>query len=458
MLPLAHFCLTPLHLAAHVADPPPLAGPRAAAARPVVCVDPTTLARRDDVSGSFTETRETEHFLLAWDPANSAVTEAAIDTYASALETSWTTQIDQMGWRAPDQTDACLMTVLIAEFDESWGDTGGYTDVVETGGVPYMVLNTAWLEYGDTWTQTLAAHEFNHASQFGYNVFWEESDWWYWESTAEWMSDVVFDDANTYTWSLWAYLDAPWLALSSMQATVQYGHLAFNTHLTALDGDDAPRAVWEAADEATLMEDAASNVMGVPFDDLVTGYTSRVAALEVDEQDVWLEAIGYFEIDRFAATVDTYPAEGAGSGREAPQARGQNFLHFTGTPGGDVVLSFAGAADVDGEPTNWAVTVATEAPGGVTHTVVQADEQGAADVVIVGLGDDVSDAYVGLVPLGAIGANGADYTWTATVTPAEDEVPDEEEPAACGCTTTAPITGAWGLLVAALVARRRARS
>ena len=77
MLPLAHFCLTPLHLAAHVADPPPLAGPRAAAARPVVCVDPTTLARRDDVSGSFTETRETEHFLLAWDPANSAVTEAA---------------------------------------------------------------------------------------------------------------------------------------------------------------------------------------------------------------------------------------------------------------------------------------------------------------------------------------------------------------------------------------------
>ncbi|MDP2313626.1 MAG: hypothetical protein Q8P41_12020 [Pseudomonadota bacterium] len=459
MPPLASLCLTPLHLAAMVADPPPMAAPRSAAAGPAMCIEPIALAARDDVSGSFTETFTTEHFLLAWDPANPAVTEAAIDTYADALETSWTVEIDTLGWRAPDQTDACLMTVLIAEFDESWGDTGGYTDVVETRGVPYMVLNTAWLEYGDAWTQTLAAHEFNHASQFGYDVFWDEADWWYWEATAEWIPDLVFDDADTYIWSLWAYLDAPWLALSSMRATVQYGHFAFNTHLAETGGEAVPRTVWESATPAEGMDVATSLALGGrEFDEVVLAYTSQVAALDVDEQDVWLEAIGYFEMDPYVAHVEEYPADGAVEGREAPQARGQNFLHFTGTPGGDVVFAFAGTPSVNEVPTEWAVTLATESVGGgVTHTSVRADASGVAEVVIHGIGEDVSDAYVAVVPLGDIGETGAAWSWGATVIPPADVPIEEEEetPNACACGTTSPVSGLGGLALVLLLARRR---
>ncbi len=471
MPPFAAFCLTPLHLAAHVADPPPIAPPRAAAAAPATCIEPAWLASRDELSGAFTETHATEHFLLAWDPANAAVTEAAVQTYAAALETSWTVEVDTLGWRAPDQTDACLMTVLLAELDESWGDTGGYTDVVETHGVPYMVLNTDWLEYGDDWTETLAAHEFNHASQFAYDVFWEESDWWYWEATAEWVPDLVFDDADTYTWSLWAYLDAPWLALHSMRQTVQYGHFAFNVHLAESEGADAPRAVWASAGPRSTVEESTTLALGgADFDEVVIAYTSRVAALEVEERDVWLEAIGYFEMDPYVAHVTDYPAEGGLDGREAPQSRGQNFLHFAGTPGGPVVFDFAGAADVDGVPTEWAVTVASAGAGGaVTHTSVRADGNGVARAVLTGLGDDVSDVWIGLVPLGDIDQTGAAYTWSASVEAEEvdtdtdtdadtDEDLDEEEPNACACGTPSPVSGLWAGAGLALLAARRRRT
>ncbi|MDP2310966.1 MAG: DUF6055 domain-containing protein [Pseudomonadota bacterium] len=472
---LAPICLLPLHLAANVASPPPMAMPRAAAAAPTVCIEPGALARQDDLDGAYTETFATEHFLLAWDPANALVTEAAVATYADALETSWSVEIDTLGWLAPDQTDACLITVLLAEFDASWGDTGGYTDVKETHGVPYMALNTAWLEYGDDWTQTLVAHEFNHASQFAYDVFWEETDWWYWEATAEWVPDSVYDDANTYMWSLWAYLDAPHLALSSMTGTVQYGHMAFNQHLATTEGEDAPRAVWENAGPLSTMEEATTLALGgADFDEIVVAYTSRVAALDVHEPEVWLEAIGYFEIDPYVAHVDTYPAEGSISGREAPQSRGQNFLHLTapaaGEPTGNVVFTFSGIPSVADVPTEWAVTLATtDLGGGVTHVSVRADASGAAELVIEGLGDDVSDAWIGVVPLGDIGEeHGAGWSWSALVEPdgadtgddtGEDTGGDKETPKACACGTTSPVSGAWGLGigVAALAGARRRR-
>ncbi|MES2639977.1 MAG: hypothetical protein V4850_10860 [Myxococcota bacterium] len=461
MPPLAPLCLLPLHLAAHVANPLPPAPPRAAAASPAVCLAPSRIAQEDELGGAYTETLATEHFLLAWDPANGDVTEAALATYADALETSWSVEIDTLGWRAPDQTDACLMTVLLSELDESWGDTGGYTDVKEDGGVPYMVLNTAWLEYGDAWTQSLAAHEFNHASQFAYDVFWDEADWWYWEATAEWVPELVYDDADTYMWSLWAYLDAPYLALHSMRATVQYGHMTFNLHLAEAEGEGAPLAVWENAGPLDSMEVATTQALGgADFDEIVLAYTSEVAALDVVEPEVWLEAIGYFEIDPYVAHVDAYPAEGEATGREAPQAKGQNFLHFSGSPGGDVVFTLAGAPTVNDVPAEWAVTLATADVGaGVTHTSVRADASGAAEIVIAGLGEDVSEAWIGVVPLGDIGELNAGYSWTAIVAapdPADPDPDDEdEEPKACACGTSAPMTGLWAVGLALLAVRRR---
>lgn len=445
------FCLTPLHLAYIASHPLPPAPPRVAAADRVTCIEPGQLARAQGLTGTFETTYETEHFLLAWNEGD--ITEAQVDTYAAALEASWTVQIDTLGWMPPSQTDACRITVLAAEFDKSWGDTGGYTDVNEDGGVPYIVLNVAWLADGEDWTNTLVAHEFNHASQFAYDVFWDETDWWYWESTAEWMADVVYDDADTYTWSLWSYLDAPWRSLESMSATVQYGHFAFNTHLEETWDRDTPRAVWAAAGSGS-MDDAVVAVTGAEFTEVVADYSSRVAALDVEERDVWLEAIGYFEMDPWTH-VTTYPAEGQVTGRESPQEQGQTFFQLGGAPGGTVHVSVVGEPTVDGVATDLVVTVAEVGADGTSHRW-EAGADGVVDVDIEGLGDTLTDVYLAVVPMGDIGEEGVPFDWSITVTPADEDTgaPDEDEaPKACGCAT--PTSPSWFLALPLLLLVRR---
>lgn len=472
MHPIGLLCLTPLRLAEIAAHPLPEAPPRVAAAEGrVTCTEPGLLARGQGLPGTFSETLETEHFLVAWRPDNADVTEEALATYTEALENSWRTEVDEQGWRAPDQTDACRITVLLAAFDESWGDTGGYADVTEAGGVPYIVLNTGWLEYGDDWTNTLVAHEFNHASQFAYNVFWDEQDWWYWESTAEWVQDGLYDDANTYIWSLWAYLDTPWRALDSMEGAVQYGHFAFNVHLEEAFDAGTPRAVWDAATADTNVRDAVETATGATFAEVVAGYSSRVAAFDVAERAEWLEALGYFELDPWTH-VTALPADGGVDGRGAPHERGQNFLHFRTDTEHGVTFDFNGVPDVEGVPTAWMVTVAEVGAGGaVTHGWVEADAAGAASVTF-GADPAVTDVYVAVVPFGEIGERGATYSWSAAAAPAPgtddtgdtddttdttDGPKEEPEAVACGCATGGDAgagLGLAGLLLAVGAARR----
>lgn len=452
-----------LHPARADRDPaPPPERPRSAATQ--VCIEPQGLADDEGFDGVFDQTRTSAHYVLAWDAANSAIVDGTIDTYESALEASWEAEVENLGWSAPDETDTCLMTVLITEFPTSWGDTGGYTNVLQTGTVPFMVLNTDWLQYGDIWTQTLVAHEFNHASQFSYDVFWEESDWWYWESTAEWVPDEVYDDADTYIWSLWSYLYAPELGLESTEEYVDYGHFAFNTVLAEQLSADAVRQIWAAAgpdDGVREAIDAGLAGDGVTFEDAVLSYTSHVAAIDVQERDVWLDALGYFDVDPWQAHAG-YPAEGSNDGATAPAELGQNFVHLDGPPAGGVQFDFSGDEEAGGAPTAWAITIASvAASGAVTHEVAYADGAGQASVVLAGTAADegeVTEVYIAVIPMGAIGTKNAGWSFTAVAEVYDDiEVvyPDEK---ACGCGATSPGNGGLlGLGLGLTVLGRRKR-
>ncbi len=456
------WCRTLDHLALHPpraerSEPPPT---RPQTAVPETCIDPQELADAENLDGTFDSVRITTHFAIAWDATDPAVTEAALDTYEDALERSWEVEVDELGWLAPDETENCLITVLIAALPASWGDTGGYTNVQQSGTVPFMVLNTDWIQHGDVWAETLVAHEFNHATQFAYDVFWDESDWWYWEATAEWMTDSVYDDGDTYIWSLWSYLAAPELGLESYEEYVQYGHFAFNTYLAENVDPAAPRMIWEAAGPAASVPSALDQGLsgaGESFEDAVLGYTSRVAAMDVSERQVWLDALGYFEVDPWRAHVEEYPADGDYDAH-TPEALGQNFMHLGGAPGGDLRFSFAGEAEVGGASPEWGITVASvDDAGAVTHEVIRADASGGAEVVISGLGVDLSDVYIGVVPMGDIGTNAAAWSWSAEVVkPTDtDEVVDEEQ-VACGCTSgNSRGAGLGGLILALGWARGR---
>ncbi len=447
-------CATPAMLAMHALNGLPPVEPLPVYAEPATCIEPSQLARQEQVSGTFDQTRQTDHFLLAWDSSNAVLDAAMVEVVADALETSWTSMVDEHGWRAPDQTESCLVTVLMGDLTGSSSGTGGWTNVNAEGGVPYMVLNTDWFSDGSDWVESLVAHEFNHASQFAYNVFWDESDWWYWESTAEWAFELPYPDANTWTYSLWSYLDAPYLALDSDTGFVNYGHFTFNVYLAEQVDPAAPRLVWEAASSDTPVDTATTDALGVPFDDLVTGWTAHVAAFDVEEWALWEQVLVDFDTDPYNKHVRSYPAVGEVDGKQAPQRRGQNFLHFAGHAPAGVFFQFQGEAEANGNDTRWAVTLSTRATDGtVTHEVYDTVE-GSVDVSIPALGGLVSDAYVGVVPLGEVGKGGVAWSWRADES---DKVPVDEA-TACGCDGGAAPAGALAVAASALFARRRGRA
>ncbi|MBM4365938.1 MAG: hypothetical protein FJ102_06955 [Deltaproteobacteria bacterium] len=447
-------CLTPHMLALDVERGLPRAEPRPLYAAPAECIDPAQLARQEQVSGSFDQEISTDHFLVVYDASNAALDEATLDVVTGALERSWTVMVDEHGWAAPSQTESCLITVLLGDLSGGSSGTGGWTNVNEEGGVPFIVLNTDWFADGDDWIQSLIAHEFNHASQFDYNVFWDEQDWWYWESTAEWSFELPYPDANTWTYSLWSYFDAPYLALDSDTGYVNYGHFTFNTYLSEQVDPAAPRLAWEAATADTHVDDAIVAALGTPFDEILAGWTAHVASMDVAEGDLWLAVMSDFDTDPYTAHVTTYPSQGSVTGKTAPQGRGQNFFELASDEPRDLWFTLDGAASVKDVPTDWAITVSTETADGTIGHATHLATDGYARVAIDDLGGAAVAAYVGVIPLNDIGERGASYTWSVAEQRSEGDVM-AEEPAACGCQSGAAPAG-LGLLVATFAARRRA--
>jgi hypothetical protein len=457
-LPPPPVCLTPTFIAQHVEHPRPLAAPRPPAAVRAICTDPVTLAEDNDVPGNFERSESTAHFHFAWDDSNADLQSGERALYMQTLEQAWTNQIDNRGWKAPDQTDACLITVLLADFADRDSGTGGYCNADAVGDVPYIVINTDWGEYGSEWMTSLLYHEFNHASQFAYNVFWDSQDWWYWESTAEWIPYIDADLPEIAMWSTGYFMASPHRAMHSYEDYTQYGHMVFNQSLERDYGDDAPRAIWAAA---TSNDDVRAAVeTGIPGADYGTAavtFLSRAGALDVAEPEVWLEALGYFEIDDFWEEVDTLPASGQ-SGDRAPEELGANYLHFSGDR--DATLVFAGDAEAGGRATDWAITLATpQADGSFNHSVVKADATGAATLTLP-LSVE-GEAYVGFVPQGEIGETGAGYTWSASAGGDGGDGGggvggDDDDAKSCGCNGGgAPVGFAWMLALAMGMSRRR---
>lgn len=455
MFPIGPTCLTPLKLAADVALGLPAAEPLPTFADQAVCIDPGPLAKQEQVTGSYTESRTTEHFYMVWDPSNRTLDAAMLDTAEAALERSWEVMVDEQGWRAPDQTESCLITVILGDLEGNLSGTGGWTNVQEEGGVPFIVLNTDWFKDGDAWTESLIAHEFNHASQFAYNVFWNETDWWYWESTAEWSFEAPYPDSDTWTYSLASYFDAPYRSIHSQVGLVNYGHFTFNVVLAEQIDPDAPLRVWEAADADATVSTALEDALDTPVPELLALHTAHVAAYDVAERDAWVDTVADFGSSPFTETLDSFPANGAVEGKKAPQWGGQSFFRLEGEPGSDIHFHMVGEAQVNDVDTDFMITLSTRNEDGTITHEMEATTDGRGGVWARGLGEDITDAWVGVTPLGRIGERGADFTWTAE----PGLAPDPDDPLACGCGVSSP-SGlfssllAAGLALAASVSRR----
>ncbi|MBC8248065.1 MAG: hypothetical protein H8E90_00170, partial [Anaerolineales bacterium] len=201
-----------------------------------------TLFSRPALSGPEL-TYDTPHFQIhytnsgkdAVDPAdaNASGVPDYIEMMGAELENVWAAELEAMGWLQPpsDQTvDGVPDYDVYVEDMQYYGYTAGDGEAnqgVQSGdneNSPGVIELNAWHSYigleNDYYgnfscapldcMRVTAAHEFNHAIQFGYDA-WEEN--WLMEATATWIEDEVYDYVNDNLAYLPFYFDDPDLCL-----------------------------------------------------------------------------------------------------------------------------------------------------------------------------------------------------------------------------------------------------
>jgi hypothetical protein len=93
----------------------------------------------------------------------------------------------------------------------------------------------------EPYVRAVAAHELFHAFQFGYN--YTASPWWK-EASADWASNEVFPDVDTYIIPYYDWFRVPGWPLDYTDGWHEYGDSIWAKHLVETHGRDFIRAIW----------------------------------------------------------------------------------------------------------------------------------------------------------------------------------------------------------------------
>lgn len=193
----------------------------------------SALLSRPSLSGPEL-TYDTAHFQIHYTASGRDAADGDyIEMMGAELENVWTAELEARGWLQPpsDQTvdGDPDYDVFVQDLPSWYGYTAG--DGKADQGLqpgdnensPGIIELNAWHSYiglendyhGFPCTpldciRVTAAHEFNHAIQFGYDA-WEET--WLMEATATWMEDEVYDYVNDNLAYLVFHFDDPDLCL-----------------------------------------------------------------------------------------------------------------------------------------------------------------------------------------------------------------------------------------------------
>ena len=189
-----------------------------------------------------------------------------IEAMGTELENVWVTEITDMGWLRPP-SDVSVdgnpdydvyvgdmpyygVTAFECYADQgvATGDNENSPGVIEhSAACSYMILENDYSGFPNTPLDDIrvtAAHEFNHAIQFGY-AYPEEH--WLMEATATWMEDAVYDYVNDNYQYLGYYLNNPDVAMSSQTPNKHwYGDWIFIRYISEhYGGQSTVRRIWE---------------------------------------------------------------------------------------------------------------------------------------------------------------------------------------------------------------------
>lgn len=379
-------------------------------------VAPPAAAAADTCWGQYGANRLLgEHFSVEWND-DAGISEATAQGFLEALEYSYQREVEELGWREPLGDGQYLMMAYISRGNYA----SAYTTIDSCGGqyLPYIVAYAGSFSGSGTWDETMAAHEFNHALQFGYSF---APEFWWWEATATYVEEAVYPDANWWSSYVPGYSDNPQIAMGASSQDDQdvfyhmYGMAIWGFYLDEYQGgSDIVRQIWEyAATQRGYYElDAEEAVEGVGID-FATAYadfTARNAAMDYREHR-------YFSDIDLIDSFSSLPVDAESSNRSAPGGYGQNYFRVKADAGNGedtLQVTFAGEDSVD-----WMVQVVEVDDSDVSRvqTVYSADD-GTAVATLEAFG--ALDAYVVVSPLKHTD-NTFDYSFTAELVAASDD-------------------------------------
>ncbi len=209
-----------------------------------------------------------------------------VERVAQVFEDVYASEVTAKGYRPPpvSRYDVYLRDLRA---DLAYGltsDDGAFSSGVSVGS--YIEIDKAFtdsiftvngLYTADQMLQITAAHEYNHAIQFGYNYYF---DLWYGEVTSTWMEDEVYDSVNQLYSYLHNYLPlASTISLNlGLYQSSEYGRWIFNRHLAESHGAGVVKAAWERL--ATMQPSGGADIPMAPVLDSVlsTSYGSSLGA------------------------------------------------------------------------------------------------------------------------------------------------------------------------------------
>lgn len=249
-----------------------------------------TVCNNEDGTTSF----DSAHFHFVY---NTIAVDSGLDIndYSTSMETTFNLEIMQYGWAKPPLCtggDTCsgatnpwgkypvqifalgsglygYVAVGSGSYTGFIGDNPNTTAATETAALAScMVLNddfSQFFEGAQAALDATTAHEFVHAIQFGYGDAGNNEDSMWYESSAAYMEDEVFDSSNSNHFYLWPVITnslGDWPNGGNPAGISQYSNFLFFRHVaehnggtnTAGGGEDIMQHFWEnlAAGQAAL--------------------------------------------------------------------------------------------------------------------------------------------------------------------------------------------------------------
>jgi len=225
-----------------------------------------------------------------------------VDSTALVLEYVWSFEIDTLGFIEP-VSDGGEGGDL--RYDVYLSDIGGmgyygvtYPETIQPDGrtwSSYIELDNDYYEFDQLGyrdnpmaaVKVTAAHEFFHAIHFSIDAYeFSGNRFWWYEVSAVWMEDVVFDEVNDYLYYLKYFFHYPWFSLESFtydfsdpRSMHPYASCIWGRFLDEKFDRDVMRQIWEICGSipgynVLPATDQVLNDYGSSFQDAFVEFTS----------------------------------------------------------------------------------------------------------------------------------------------------------------------------------------